>query len=49
VAALPGKTGMCATWQIEQVASEPGASVCQKAAPIATEKMAASAAMNAAR
>jgi hypothetical protein len=40
VVALPGSTGICATWQMEQVASEPGASVCQNVAPTATGKMA---------
>jgi len=44
--AVPGNTGMCATWQIGQVASEPGASVCQNEIPDATSKIAAHAAMS---
>jgi len=40
VVALPGNTGMWATWQMEHVASEPGASVCQNVAPTATGKIA---------
>ncbi len=32
----PGKTEMCAKWQMGQVAAEPGASTWHKAAPVAT-------------
>jgi hypothetical protein len=41
--AVPGKIGMCATWQMGQVASEPGVSVCQNDAPIARGKIATNA------
>jgi hypothetical protein len=45
LAAVPGNTGIWATWQIGQVASEPGASVCQNEIPDATSKIAAHAAI----
>jgi hypothetical protein len=44
LAGVPGNTGMCATWQIWQVASDPGASVCMNEMPEATSTIAANAA-----
>jgi hypothetical protein len=45
----PGNTGIWATWQIGQVASVPGASLCQYEAPMAKGKTAISAAVRAAK
>ena len=48
-AKTPGKAGMWATWQMEQVASEPGASQCHNETPEAISNTAANAARSVAR
>jgi hypothetical protein len=43
---MPGNTGMCAKWQMGHVSSEPGASRCHSEAIVATNNMAATAAVS---
>ena len=44
-AGSPGKTEMCAKWQMGQVAAEPGASICHREAPVAISITATTAAV----